>query len=275
MASTFSSLPAKLAVHDMKTRASQTLWVAALLAVSVACGCREQKPDPLAEDLHAQRQRVARLEAQLSEMERARLSDILQLQEKAEADGQEARRVVDQLTRLVSESQQRLSEQERMLGKLQAELRAVQNRPEPPPASKAESGPQESDYITPPSGTASDLFPVLALNVEGWKVVTKTNLSSRAVETDKFERDSFGNKVRKVETQIYELYEYGYQARFGLQNLTKTAKDVVVSAGPSSKKLTLTPGETLTNAVVPSVMGASLSITVGNQTRRYPLAYRE
>lgn len=133
--------------------------------------------------------------------------------------------------------------------------------------------PSQSDAIdflvSPPP---EDHFPVRVFDVQGKKVVTGSHVSSRFVETPDEYTDEMGNKTH-VKQQEVTIDEYGYQAAFALQNLTRTVKKVSVEAGMSTKEFTLQPGETATNLAVDSAMGVGLRVSCGNALQRVPVMY--
>ncbi len=130
-----------------------------------------------------------------------------------------------------------------------------------------------ADFIQPPPGPNPDLFPLRVFEVRGRKVVTGSHTSVRYVETGEVYRDSFSDKQKKVEPREEKVDEYGYQAAFSAENLTRTDKTIEVSAGGPAKTFVIAAGATATNLSVDSSMGAELSVAAGGMNRRFPVAY--
>ncbi|OGV42519.1 MAG: hypothetical protein A2X46_04430 [Lentisphaerae bacterium GWF2_57_35] len=244
----------------------------ALSAALSLMGCNENQPDPMVDRLHQQDQRIARLEARLSETESLRRTEQRALAEKLEAQAAEGRHATDQLTIQLSEVNRTLDELENSANKLAAALQVLKQTPRAP-ENVYTPPPIESDFVEEPAGRNADRFPVALENIVGEEIVTGAHISTRMAPTDKFERDGMGNKTRVMEQEEFEVNEYGYQVRFDVRNLTRTPKEIEVSAGPASRRFTIPAEGVLTNAAVSSVMGAKLSVNIGSLSRSYPVEY--
>ena len=259
----------------MKSMVRSVITGILLALPSLFFGCREE-PDYTADETALLTQRLARLEARLSDAESARLAQQAQLAQKLEGQMAENRRTIDQLTIQLSETQRQLGDLESMLQKAQSELRELRKQTRQN-QSLAPQAPilSETAAAAPARTTAADAFPALVEAISGQKVVTGTHTSTRMTPTDKWERDAMGNKVRVMKQEVFDVNEYNYQVGFSVKNLTATPQDLYVSAGSSVNRISLQPGEIITNAAVPSAMGADLSVRAGSATRRYPVAYKE
>ena len=95
----------------------------------------------------------------------------------------------------------------------------------------------------------------------------------RQVETDETYKNVFGDKVKQTRLENVQVDDYGYQVAFSLENPTQAPVEISVSAGSKTENIIAPPGRILNNLTVDSALGADLTVTVGDFTRRFPIAY--
>jgi chromosome segregation ATPase len=243
-----------------------------MVASLLTSGCGNNTVQ-LEDRMHQQEQRMARLEARLTEAENLRRSEYYQLSEKlAKSDENRARagenrRTLDQLTIQLSEAYRTIDELAKSMKKMSTEMAALKQKLNA--QASAQRPPAESGNH---NQSANDQ-PFIISNISGEKIITGTHASTRPVPTDEFERDAMGNKTRVMKQEEIQVNEYGYQVRFDIQNLTQRLREVQVSAGPTTRRIQVPAGGVVSNATVPSVMGSELTITEGSRSWRYPVEY--
>ncbi|MFH0953883.1 MAG: hypothetical protein V1873_06105 [Verrucomicrobiota bacterium] len=246
----------------------------------VLCGCSDRQAR---EQVSHQQVRMDQLEQAVTDLRNAQQrteQDLAILREAQQRTRDDARKAgeqgaagnahaIEQLGQVVQESGARITSLEADARQLRVQIEDLrQQRAAPAPSSPAPVG---SDFLEAPAGPEADLFPVRVTEVAGGKVVTGTHVSTQYVPDRKPVRDEFGSADYKMaETNVEES---AYQVTCTLQNLTRTPKQVSLSAGETTEKLTLGPGETMIGVKVSAAMGAELSVMVGGYTRRYPVSY--
>ena len=254
-----------------------------LVSAVVLSGCSIGK---MPERLDQQQASIEQLEQSVNEVKQAQqradqaLTDMRQDQRRKSDDLRKTvRQQIADDTRALSHMREtadehggRIARLEAAVEQLKAQVLELQERKGhaalAPPFSPAPPG---SDFVEPPAGSDPDLFPIRVSEVAGQKVVAGKHVTTRYVPGSKPVGDEFGS--RDYEAKETEVDEYAYQVACTLQNLTRTPKEVALSAGESTEKLTLEPGQTRTNVSVIASRGADLSVMVGGYARRYPVAY--
>jgi cell division protein FtsB len=236
-----------------------------LLAAGLLAGCADDGIQSQIDALRAEsesRERASMEQAakRQAEMEQA----IAELRSELVRQGDANQRALNRL-------RNRLSELDRKLSEVEREARNPAPLPAPAPVTASNRASRlpisvysahtnaASDFIEPPEGPNPDLFPVVVFGIAGKRGVTGTHRSSRFVEAPTPQKNERGEKTRFVREE-YEVNEYGYSVGFSVSNLTRSARDITVSAGLEAARFTIPPGETVTN----------LS---GSSTRRYPVTY--
>jgi Flp pilus assembly protein TadG len=156
-----------------------------------------------------------------------------------------------------------------------APSRAVVKYQNKPPLVSVYNSPdtRAADFITTPTGSNPDFFPVAVRGVVGRKVVTGTHPTTKLVETEELYKDDFGRERKRMKEVTEQVSEYGYEVSFSLENLTRTEKVIACTAGETTRMLTLQPGEKRDDVVVRSSLGASLRIESGSDYKRFSVTY--
>lgn len=156
-----------------------------------------------------------------------------------------------------------------------APSRAVVKYQNKPPLVSVYNSPDSraADFITTPTGSNPDFFPVAVRGVVGRKVVTGTHPTTKLVETEELYKDDFGRERKRMKEVTEQVNEYGYEVSFSLENLTRTEKVIACTAGETTRMLTLQPGEKRDDVVVRSSLGASLRIESGSDFKRFSVTY--
>lgn len=249
--------------------------IALAAALAAACGCGRGN------DAEEQDARIAHLEQSMGEsksVERRLGQEIAVARGALLRTAEDLRQTVQKETVDTVRNFERLGQAVEETGSrvalLEARVQALENRQSAPPSSPpptAEPAPVGSDFIEPPAGPEADLFPLRVTEVAGGKVVAATHTTAQYVPDKLPAREEFGTANYTIKET--EVEDYVYEVSCTLENLTRTAKDVVISAGESAQRLSLQPGETRTNVSVIAAMGADLSVAVGGYSRRFPVTY--
>lgn len=130
-----------------------------------------------------------------------------------------------------------------------------------------------ADFIATPPAENQDMFPFRVSAVTGTTSVIGTHKSTRLVETTEKYRDHVGNLVPRWREEQIEVQEYEYKASFDVENLTKSDKELYVSAGQLPLRVTVKPGETMKGLTLSGSLGAKLTLESGSLTRSYAIEY--
>ena len=237
------------------------IWLAATLLLSVsACTGKKTEP-PSAPDPNATI--ISEIKRQMSELERNSANELTSLKGTVDKVSKESKATANDLQQQILLKDQRIAGLETRIQQLQSETRGLkqaqrEKETEPPP--------------NPPPPQA-DPFPIRISGVEGLKVVTGDHTTVRQVETGEIRKDSFGDKVKETRDESVQVDDYGYQARFSVENPTAAPVEISVSAGSKTETFVVPAGQTLNSLAVDSAMGADLTVMVGEHTRRFPITY--
>ena len=237
------------------------IWLAAALLVSVS-GCTGGKTEaPSAPDPNAAI--IAEIKRQMSELEKSSANELTMLKGTVEKVSKESKSAANDLQQQILLKDQRIAGLEARIQQLQNETRNLKQAQEK----------KETDSPPNPPPPQADQFPVRVFGVEGMKIVTGHHTTVRQIETDETTKDVFGDKVKRIRDEDVQVDDYGYQASFSVENPTAAPVEISASAGVKAQTFVVPAGQVLNNLAVDSAMGADLTVTVGSDTRRFPVTY--
>lgn len=219
-----------------------------------------------AHESHAEATEALRIE--LTEAHQRKLDDL----------GSTLRRQINDYSRTISGLRQQLEAAERPSPAPPSPAPAATPRiPPPVPATPIISvytppQPEVDHFIVPPDDPGADLFPVHIDSIQGERVVVGSHTSTRGVETGEMVKDKFGNEKPLIRPELIEVQDYDHQARFTAHNRTRNPVTFTYRAGRDRKTITLEGGGS-EDCRVSSIVGASLTVHVGSETRSFPVAY--
>lgn len=167
----------------------------------------------------------------------------------------------------------------RKIAKLEREIlesrRELERGGTPPKAMNPAPAASMPNVVDTGTRRTAVVFPVVASNIRGERVVTGTHISERSVDTGEVYKDRYGNKVRKMAWSDQEFNQYGYRVVFDLENRTLDSLEISVRAGLSTRKITVEPGQAQTGLIIKAAKGSGLLIMAGGRSERYEVTYAE
>ncbi len=237
------------------------IGLAATLLLSVVA-CTGRQPEAPATDANAVI--IEEIKRQVSELEKSSGNEFAVLKGRLDKVAGESKSAATDLQQQILLKDQRISELETRLYQLQSETRTLKQA--------QETRNTEAPLPVPPP--PADPFPLRVFSVQGVKVVTGSHTTVRPVETaDASGKDVFGEPIKGTRMENIVVDDYGYQARFSIENQTQEPIEISASAGLKTEHFRIPAGETLSGLAVDSAMGSDLRVTVGNHTRRFPVTY--
>ncbi len=238
----------------------QHIGLAVALLLSVAA-CTDRRPEAPAQDANAVL--IEEIKRQVAELEKRSGNELAVLKGCLDKVAGESKSAATDLQQQILLKNQRISELETRLYQLQNETRTLRQA--------QETRKTDAPLPVPPP---ADPFPLRVFSVEGVKVVTGSHTTVRPVETSEvLGKDVFGEPIKGIRMEDIVVDDYGYQARFSIENPTQEPIEISAGAGLKTEHFRIPAGETLTGLAVDSVMGSDLRVTVGNHTRRFPVTY--
>jgi TolA-binding protein len=237
------------------------IWLAAALVLSVSGCTGKEAESPSAPDPTAAI--IAGIQGRMSDLERNNAGELAAMKGTLDNNSKESKAAVNDLQQQILLKEQRIAGLETRIQQLESEIRGL----------KQAQKEKETEPPANPPLTQADPFPIRIFGVEGLKVVTGDHTTVRQVDTGEIGKDSFGDKVKQTRTESVQVDDYGYQARFSVENPTQAPVEISVSAGSKSETFTVPAGQAVSNLAVDSAMGADLTVMVGEHTRRFPITY--
>ena len=265
------------------------LHLAFTIGVSILLGGCGMNPEPTSSPPERSPDHAKALERQIEELrkihERQAQETIKaitrQQNEEIEAIRARSDRERADLEQEISTLKKKIAEKDREVARLKGavEIRNESRSRIPPsivpPAITHFQRPQGGDpgMDTAAGITRNDTFPIRIIEVSGKKVVVGKHSSIRWVETDEEEKDGYGNLRKVLKKENFTVNDYDYQVGFTATNRTESAQVVQYRAGKKWASAQLHPAQRR-QLMVDSAMGASLIISVGKDSRSYPVSYK-
>ena len=234
------------------------MWMAITLMMAVSACTRSgnETPDPNAAI-------IAEIKRQIAELERNSTAEIADFKHTLDSVSRESKSAANDLQQQILLKDERIAGLETRIQELRREMTGLK-----------QAGENKTSENSPnPLPVQTSTFPVRVFEAKGLKVVTGQHTTVRQVETDKIEKDMFGDKVKQTRPESFEEDEYGYKAGFSVENPTASPVEVSFSAGSGTETVVVPAGQIVSNLTVDSAVGADLVVEVGGYTRRYPLTY--
>lgn len=243
-----------------------------LLSVITLTACVDQKTQDLLAEKESELKRMQENWVQVQSETSAQLQafkreiELIETQYQLELDQQE--RQNDQLRKQIETL--RAANRELRILLARAPKAAPSPAPPPPPPVSVVNLNQTLDALQRQS-----TFPIEVLNPSGRKVVTGQHTLTRFVENGEMIKDGFGRERVAGDWVKEDVNQYGYQARFGLQNKSDQTVQVTARAGLASGSYTLQPGQVVEGLELLAARGGSLWVLCDGQSKRVDIEYSE
>jgi hypothetical protein len=256
-------------------------WIV-ILALPALCGCpaTQDNADPSVEkpsdvlfreeQQKEQDHRLQLLENQMSDMARRYEQQLRESEAQRTRDEREYMATIESLGKLLEEKNSRIDKLERELEAAREARGAAPQEQTPAPTINVTTTPENT---MPPPMPPTFSFPVRIFDVSGERIQTGAHSIRRAVQTDEYYRDDFGNKRPVIEWIEEEVPEYGYRVRFSAENLQSTNVAFSARAGVVTEDFDIAPGTTISNTSIKAALGSSLMVMSGGRSKSYRITY--